>query len=155
MALPGPKVSPRGGNLFETILSALVVLVAIGFAVFFFLQTGTGHFGSYSLRVSMSDASGLSIGSDVRLAGVKIGSVIGVSFEQLSHRAVVEIKIRDDLALPVDSRASVSFSPFGDIYLGLVPGHQAKTIPRGGTMNLPGPARPKADQVSLGRRHAG
>src|SRR5690348_18173107 len=100
MALPVPKISTRGGNLFETIISALVVLVAIGFMVFFVNLTSTCHLGSYGLKVSMADASGLSEGSEVRLAGVKVGSVTGLTLDPVSYRAVVQIRIRDDLALP-------------------------------------------------------
>jgi phospholipid/cholesterol/gamma-HCH transport system substrate-binding protein len=137
MALPVPNTSPRGGNLFETILSALVILVAIGFMVFFFNQVSTGHLGSYGLKVSMADASGLSEGSEVRLAGVKVGTVTGLTLEPTSYRAVVEISVRDDLSLPVDSRAAVSSSALGGLYLALVPGHSAAIIAEGDTIGLP------------------
>lgn len=100
-------------------LSALVILVAVGFAMFFFRQTGTGHLGSYTLEVSLADASGLTAGSEVRLAGAKIGSITGVTLEQPSYRALVEVQIRDDLLLPADSRASVSSSPISGVYLAL------------------------------------
>ena len=84
MALPVPKISSRGGNLFETIISALVILVALGFMAFFINRTSTGHLGSYGLKVSLADASGLSEGSEVRLAGVKVGSVTGLTLEPTS-----------------------------------------------------------------------
>jgi len=137
MALPVPKISTRGGNLFETIISALVILVAIGFMVFFVNRTSTGHLGSYGLKVSMADASGLSEGSEVRLAGVKVGSVTGLTLEPVSYRAVVEIRIRDDLSLPADSRAAVSSSALGGLYLALVPGRSAATLGEGATIGLP------------------
>ena len=140
MALPVPKTSPRGGNLFETIISALVILVAIGFMVFFFNRVSTGHLGSYGLKVSMADASGLSEGSEVRLAGVKVGSVTGLTLEPTSYRAVVEIRVRDDLSLPADSTAAVSSSALGGLYLALVPGHSAVPIAEGAVIGLP-PAR--------------
>lgn len=153
MALPGPKVSSRGGNLFETILSAFVILVAVGFMLFFFRQTGTGHLGSYGLKVSLADASGLAVGGEVRLAGAKVGSVTGLALDPQSYRALVEIRIRDDLLLPEDSRAGISSSAFGDIYLTLTPGHAAKVIPQGGTIGTPPPA--KGDQAALAHRGPG
>ena len=137
MALPVPKISTRGGNLFETIISALVVLVAIGFMVFFVNRTSTGHLGSYGLKVSLADASGLSEGSEVRLAGVKVGSVTGLTLEPVSYRAVVEIRIRDDLSLPADSIATVSSSALGGLYLALVPGRSPATLGEGATIGLP------------------
>ena len=140
MALPVPKTLPRGGNLFETIISALVILVAIGFMVFFVNRTSTGHLGSYDLEVNLVDASGLSIGSEVRLAGVKVGSVTGLALEPVSYRAVVDIRIRDDLSLPADSRAAVSSSALGGLYLAIVPGRSAATLGEGSTIGLPAPA---------------
>jgi hypothetical protein len=50
MALPVSHLSRRGGNLFETMLGALVILVAVGFAVFFFRQTGTAIWAAIRWR---------------------------------------------------------------------------------------------------------
>ena len=140
MALPVPKISSRGGNLFETFISALVIVVAIGFMVFFVNRTSTGHLGSYGLKVSMADAAGLSAGSEVRLAGAKIGSVTGLTLEQPSYRAVVEIRVRDDLVLPADTTAAVSSSALGGIYLALTPGHSTVPLAEGATIGLPASA---------------
>ena len=134
MALPVPQASLHGGNMFETVLSALVVVVAVVFMVFFKFQVGTGHLGNYPLRVSLADAGGLVVGSDVRVGGAKIGSVTGMRLEQPGYRAIIEISIRDDLFLPTDSAAAVSSSPFGDVYLSLNPGHAAQRVPADGTI---------------------
>ena len=115
MALPIPRVSLKGGNVFETLISALVILVAIGFLVFIAVRTGTGHLGSYPLRVRVADASGLTVGSDVRLGGT-------------DYSAVVETDIRDDLALPVDSRASISTSTLSNPYLTISPGRASDMV---------------------------
>jgi phospholipid/cholesterol/gamma-HCH transport system substrate-binding protein len=135
MALPVPKVALRGGNVFETIVSALVILVAVGFVIFMMQRTGTGHLGSYPLRIRVGDASGLTVGSDVRLGGTKIGSITGLSLDQHGYKAVIETKLRDDLALPVDSRAAVASSTLGGPYLSITPGHAAQTVPQGGELN--------------------
>jgi len=126
MALPFPKVSLRGGNVFETILSALVVVVAIGFLAFIFVRTGTGHLGSYPLRIRVADASGLTVGSDVRLGGTKIGSITDLRLDTSNYSAVITATIRDDLALPVDSRASVATSTLSNPYLSIAPGNAAQ-----------------------------
>jgi phospholipid/cholesterol/gamma-HCH transport system substrate-binding protein len=137
MALPVPHTSQRGGNLFETIISALVIVIAVAFFVYFMMQTGTGHLGSYALRVSLADASGLSVGSGVRVSGAKVGSITKLDLDQKTYRAIVEIRIRDDLFLPADSRATVTASPLGEIYLTLTPGHAGKIVPEGATVGLP------------------
>ena len=128
MALPIPKASLKGGNIFETLLSASVILVAIAFLIFIFLRTGTGHLGSYSLRIRMADASVLVVGSDVRLGGTKIGAVTGLALDKQDYSAVVEAQIRDDLALPVDSRGSITSSTLGNPYLTISPGHATETV---------------------------
>ena len=132
MALPVPKVALRGGNVFETIVSGLVILVAIGFVVFMSLRTGTGHLGSYPLRIRVGNASGLDVGSDVRLGGTKIGSITSLSLDKGNYTAVVETQIRDDLTLPVDSRASVVTSTLSNPYLSIAPGNAVqKASPNG------------------------
>jgi len=126
MALPIPKVSVKGGNVFETLISALVIVVAIGFLAFIVVRTGTGHLGSYPLRVRIADASGLMVGSDVQLGGTKIGSVTALWLDKGDYSAVVQTLIRDDLALPVDSRASITTSTLGNPYLSLSPGRASE-----------------------------
>lgn len=134
MALPMPVASRRGGNVFETIIAALMIVLAIAFLVFFKLQVGTGHWGDYTLRVSLTDAAGLDLGSDVRVAGTKVGSVTGLSLEQPGYRAIAEISIRDDILLPVDTTATVSSPSLGDVFLSLRPGHANQKIPKGGVI---------------------
>jgi phospholipid/cholesterol/gamma-HCH transport system substrate-binding protein len=126
MALPFPNVSLKGGNVFETLLSASVIVVAIGFLAFLFVRTGTGHLGSYPLRIRMTDASGLTVGSDVRLGGTKIGSVTALSLDKGNYNAVVETLIRDDLTIPLDSGASIATSTLSNPYLSISPGHAAE-----------------------------
>ena len=69
MALPVPHASLRPGNVFETIISSLVIVVAILFVGFIVMRTGTGHLGSYDLQLRLADAGGVKVGSDVRLGG--------------------------------------------------------------------------------------
>jgi phospholipid/cholesterol/gamma-HCH transport system substrate-binding protein len=96
------------GNWFDTIISAFVIVLALAFLIFLYAQTGTGHFGSYSLTVRLPSAGGLEIGKDVRVGGVKVGSVSRLSLDPKTYSAVVEVSVRDDLLLPMDSTATVS-----------------------------------------------
>jgi phospholipid/cholesterol/gamma-HCH transport system substrate-binding protein len=122
------------GNLFETVLSALVILVALGFVGFMLRSTGTGHFGSYALTLRLPSATGLDVGKDVRVAGVKVGTVSRLSLGGGDYSARVEITVRDDLFLPADSTAGITVTPLGDVYLTINPGHAVRTIPPGGTL---------------------
>ena len=132
-----------GGNWFETILSALVILVALFFLLFTYTRTGTGHFGSYSVTLRMPSASGLDIGKDVRVGGVKVGSVSRLSLDGRDYSAMVDVTVRDDLFLPADSTAAITVTALGDVYLTIIPGHAAQTIPPGGTL-LAAPTKHRA-----------
>ena len=105
MALPLPNASLRPGNIFETLVSGLVIVVAVLFVGFIAMRTGTGHLGSYDLRVRLADAGGVKVGGDVRLGGTKIGTVLSLQLDPADYSAVLDVQVRDDLALPVDSTA--------------------------------------------------
>ena len=64
-------------NIIETALGGIVLLVAVGFIVFAFKSAGlSSGAGGYEVTAEFDDASGLTPGTDVRMAGVKIGTVI-------------------------------------------------------------------------------
>jgi phospholipid/cholesterol/gamma-HCH transport system substrate-binding protein len=129
-----PNAGLRPGNVFETIVSGLVVVVAVVFVGFVVMRTGTGHLGSYDVQVRVADAGGVKVGSDVRLGGTKIGSVLSLRLDPADYSAVLDVRVRDDLALPVDSMAGVSSSVLGEPYLALTPGHAEKKLQPGGEL---------------------
>ena len=137
MALPVPNASLRPGNVFETVISGLVIVVAVLFFGFIVVRTGTGHLGSYGLRVRLADAGGVKVGSDVRLGGTKIGSVLGLRLDPADYSAVLDVAVRDDLALPEDSMAGISSSALGEQFVAITPGHADKKLPAGGELGRP------------------
>jgi len=134
MALPVPNATLRPGNVFETVISGLVIVVAILFTGFMVMRTGTGHLGSYDLHLRLADAGGVKIGSDVRLGGTKIGSVLGMRLDPADYSAVLDVSVRDDLALPVDSVVAISGSALGDQFVTINPGHADAKVPPGGEL---------------------
>ena len=134
MALPKPNVTLKAGNVFETIVSGLVILVAILFVFFIVARTGTGHLGSYDLRLRLADAGGVKVGGDVRLGGTKVGSVLSLDLDPKDYSAVLNVRVRDDLALPVDSTASVSGAVLGEQFVSINPGRAEKKLQPGGEL---------------------
>ena len=61
----------------EIITGAVVLVVAAGFLLYAVANTGRASVGGYTLTATFDRIDGLSAGSDVRLAGVKVGSVSG------------------------------------------------------------------------------
>lgn len=134
MALPKPNVTLKAGNVFETIVSGLVILVAILFVFFIVARTGTGHLGSYDLRLRLADAGGVKVGGDVRLGGTKIGSVLSLDLDPKDYSALLNVRVRDDLSLPVDSTASVSGAVLGEQFVSINPGRAEKKLQPGGEL---------------------
>jgi len=134
MALPKPNVTLKAGNVFETVVSGLVILVAVWFVFFIVTRTGTGHLGSYDLQVRLADAGGVKVGSDVRLGGTKIGSVLNLRLDPADYSAVLDVRVRDDLALPADSTAGISGSVLGEQYVTISPGRAEKKVQPGGEL---------------------
>lgn len=131
------------GSWAENTLSAAIMIAALIFLVFMVRITGTGHLGSYGLVAQMTDAAGLRVGTDVRISGVKVGRVAGLSLDAPGRKALVELRVRDDLALPADSTVVVSTPVMSDVALTITPGHATKTIPPGGRIpQWHAPAKP-------------
>ena len=60
-------------NTFETLMGAVVILVAAGFLYFAYTSTSVGSLGGYELGARFASADGIATGTDVRLHGIKIG----------------------------------------------------------------------------------
>lgn len=95
-------------NVIETVLGAVVLLVAGVFLAFAYNSADLRPVAGYKITARFNAVDGLTVGSDVRVGGVKIGSVVGQSIDLESYQAVVVMTIRPDIGLPEDSVATVS-----------------------------------------------
>jgi phospholipid/cholesterol/gamma-HCH transport system substrate-binding protein len=119
-------------NIAETIIGALVVAVALGFLAFAYTRTGTGSLSGYEVNAHLPKVDGLGIGTDVRLAGVKIGKVTDLELDPKTYLVTVHMNIRDDIKLPVDSSLLVTSSGLlGSSYLSITPGGDDKMMAPG------------------------
>jgi phospholipid/cholesterol/gamma-HCH transport system substrate-binding protein len=120
-------------NIIETIMGAAVILVAVGFVVFAFSATGVGSVDGYRVTARFDDAQGVNPGTDVRMAGVKIGSVVQQELNPNTYFAEVTLAIQQDIRLPQDTSARiVPEGLLGGNYVNLEPGGAEETIPDGG-----------------------
>ncbi len=106
-------------NTLETVLGAVVLLVAAGFLYLIYAQTDVGAQASgYPLELRFDSGGSTIVGTDVRIAGVKVGSVIDQHFDPTAYQAVVTIEIGDAVKLPKDTSAVVtSDGLLGDNYI--------------------------------------
>ena len=111
-------------NVVEALIGLLVVLVAVGFVSFAYNRTQAGSTGDgYVLKARFPNVTGVAPGTDVRVAGIKVGRVTKQSLDPGSFQAIVEFGIDKALQLPIDSSASVTTEGLlGGTYVSLTPG---------------------------------
>jgi len=120
-------------GLAETLLGAAVLVVAVLFIVFAYSRSSIATVDGYSITAKFSRVDGLVRGSDVRIGGIKVGSVIEQELDTVTFQAVLTLSIKDDIKLPVDSSlAVVSESLLGGKYVDLEPGGADEILKDGG-----------------------
>ena len=125
------------GNVVEALLGAVVLVVAAGFLVFAYSSTDVAAIEGYQVHAKFDRVDGLMIGSDVRLGGIKVGTVVGQELEADTYLAVVSMTIDPKIKLPADSSAEIiSDGLLGSKYLSLVPGGDEEIIEVGGEIRF-------------------
>lgn len=111
-------------NRTEVVVGGVVLAAAIGFAVYAGQTAGfTSGGAGYPLHASFRSSEGISVGTDVRLAGVKIGSVTGMDLNTQTYRADTTVTIRDGIEIPDDSAMVVSSEGLlGGNFVEIMPG---------------------------------
>ena len=124
-------------NILETLLGAVVLIVAVGFLVFAYRSSQVQQNGGYELIARFDKVDGLEPGSDVRISGIKVGSVLDQTLDPETYRAEVRFSLREDVRVPADTSAAVvSNGLLGGKYLALVPGGDIEMLEPGGEVTL-------------------
>jgi phospholipid/cholesterol/gamma-HCH transport system substrate-binding protein len=125
------------GNVIETVMGAVVLLVAALFLFFAYSTSQMRSMKGYELSANFEHIDGIRDGSDVRISGIKVGSVLQTSLDPKTFLATVRMSVEPSVTLPDDSVAEVvSSSLLGDKYMSLVPGGSDKDIPPGGQIKF-------------------
>lgn len=137
-----------GKNMLETIMGGMVLLVAAIF-LFFALETAQVEAVSgYKISAAFYKIGGLKTGSDVRISGIKVGTVLDTELDRETYDAVVTMSISSDIKLPADTVASItSEGMLGGKYVRLEPGTEETFIKAGGTIDQTNDFRSLEDQV--------
>jgi len=119
-------------SVIETVLGAMVLLVAAVFLIFAYTSSDIKPVQGYMVTARFNSIDGLTVGSDVRIGGVKVGSVVGQDLDQETYQAVVNFTVRPDVRLPDDTQVSITSSGLlGGKYLKLDPGSDENLIGQG------------------------
>lgn len=118
----------------ETAIGALVILIAAGFFVFAYSTSGAGTAtGGYRLTAEFDNVAGVNTGTDVRLAGIKIGTVVSQTLNPENYQAVVTMTIDPTVKLTDDTTAKVtSEGLLGSNFIALDPGGSDILLAEGG-----------------------
>lgn len=121
-------------NIAEALIGLLVVIVAAGFVAFAWARTGAGEGGDgVALTARFPNIGGVTLGTDVKVAGVKVGKVTGLELDPTSYQAVLRLSVDSKLKLPIDSSAAItSEGLLGGNYIALTPGAEADMLKDGG-----------------------
>jgi phospholipid/cholesterol/gamma-HCH transport system substrate-binding protein len=124
-------------NVIETIMGGVVLLVALVFLIFVYTSSSTRAVDGYEVIARFNRVDGLTSGADVRLSGIKVGSVIAQELDPGTYLAIVRLSIADEVKLPTDTAARIlSDGLLGGNYLALEPGGAEAMIEPGGEIAI-------------------
>lgn len=117
-------------NTTEVLVGGVVLAAAVGFFVYAGQIAGfAGAGGENAYHASFRSIQGVNVGTDVRLAGVKVGTVTGLALNPQTFRAEATFTVADDIALPDDTSVVISSE-------GLLGGSFVELLPGGSPFNL-------------------
>jgi phospholipid/cholesterol/gamma-HCH transport system substrate-binding protein len=95
-------------NVLETVMGAVVLLAAAAFLFIVYNASGVkAASNGYHLIMRLDQGGSITPGTDVRAAGVKVGSVVRQEFDAKNFQAVITLDISGEVQLPTDSSANV------------------------------------------------
>jgi phospholipid/cholesterol/gamma-HCH transport system substrate-binding protein len=118
----------------EILAGAAILAVAASFALYAVQGSGmVGAAESYPLTASFRSVEGVTVGTDVRLAGVKVGTVTALSLNPETYFADAVISMRKDVAVPTDSTILISSEGLlGGTFVEVQPGGALEMLEPGG-----------------------
>lgn len=122
-------------NAVETLVGAFVLFIAAFFFYYAYENSGSKKNDGVSYHATFDRVDGLVKGSDVRMSGVKIGTIETLTIDPQTYLAKVTFELDKTILLPKDSSAEiVSDGLLGGKYLALVPGGDPENMPAGATI---------------------
>ena len=94
-------------NPVETILGFGVLIFALVFLFFASSRVDTKQVDGYTVSANFLKIGGLEVGSDVRISGIKVGTVLATHLNKENYTADVYLNIDSSIKLPIDTIASI------------------------------------------------
>ena len=125
-------------NTFESLVGLGVIIVAIFFFYYAYSNSSKSNSSrNYEISAIFTEVSGLMTGADVRLSGIKIGSVTAQDLDKQTYDAVVRMEINNEIKIPTDSSAKISSEGLlGGNYIAIEPGGSDDMLGAGDSIEL-------------------
>ncbi|MBQ8870741.1 MAG: MCE family protein [Alphaproteobacteria bacterium] len=116
----------------ETIMGVVVLVVAVFFLFFAYRVSDLQVVKGYELSAKFLKVGGISIGSDVRINGIKVGTVIEQKLNPDDYMVDLTLSIASDINLPIDSEvAIVGDGLMGNKFIKIEPGKSSQNLKDG------------------------
>jgi phospholipid/cholesterol/gamma-HCH transport system substrate-binding protein len=120
-------------SIVETLIGAVVVAVAALFFIFAYTSTGSGSISGYNVLARFNRVDGINVGTDVRMSGIKVGTVSNMGLDAQSFSAVLTLSLENTVKIPDDSSARItSQGLLGNQYISIEPGGSMDYLKAGG-----------------------
>lgn len=132
-------------KIIEVMVGAFVLLAIVTLFVISFKASSMHSFSgesSYTVHAYFDDVGSLMVKSPIRIAGVKVGEVVGINLDNTLYKAKVDISLYSkDTAIPVDSSASIMTEGLlGSKYIAISPGFGPGSLADNGVIDITHPA---------------
>ncbi len=118
----------------ETIMGLVVLVIALLFLGFAYNVTDLQVVEGYSVNAEFTKVGGLSVGSDVRINGIKVGTVTAQDLNNEDYTVRVTLSIAPGVKLPKDSVVTiVSDGLMGNKFIKIEPGKSKEYLSDGET----------------------
>ncbi|MBQ2810704.1 MAG: outer membrane lipid asymmetry maintenance protein MlaD [Alphaproteobacteria bacterium] len=116
----------------ETIMGIVVLIVAVFFLFFAYRVSDLQVVKGYELSAKFLKVGGISVGSDVRINGIKVGTVIEQKLNPDDYMVDLTLSIASDIKLPKDSVvAIVGDGLMGNKFIKIEPGKSSDYLSDG------------------------
>ena len=124
-------------NLVEALIGAAVLIVAVWFVMVTYKTAEFGTVEGYTLTARFDKVNGLQVGNDVRIAGIRVGTVTSQEVDIETFQAVIRFSVDPRIKLSADTAASIrSENLLGGSYLSLQPGGDDELLEDGGEIEF-------------------
>ena len=123
----------QNNSAVETLIGAVVIAIAVAFLTFAYTSTGAGPITGYEVTAKFNRIDGVNVGTDVRLSGIKVGTVSRLALDPMTFNAVATLSLQSSVKLPDNSSVRItSDGLLGNQYVSIEPGGSQMPIAAGG-----------------------